>query len=94
MGSYCGKIYAPAIDLPKVPIISLKILLGIVLSSPPMLDSQVGHIVEKSCLIYKTLVCVCLSVCVSIHADFSAMLRQFGEFEVSLEPAQQGHALI
>ena len=44
-------------------------------------------------LIYKMLACVCMCVFQSVHADFSAMLSPFGEFEVLLEPARQGHAV-
>ena len=37
---------------------------------------------------------VCVSVCVSMcHADFSALLSPFGEFEVSLELAWLGDAV-
>ena len=42
--------------------------------------------------IYKTLVVVCVCLCVR-HADLSATLSLFGEFEVSLELAWQVDAV-
>ena len=47
---------------------------------------------ELVILIYKMLASVCVRVCVSIHADFSAVLSSFGDFEVLLDLTQQGLA--
>ena len=58
--------------------------------------SQIGQNLIKfaflwTILIYKMLACV--SLCVSVHADFSGMLSLFWDFEVLLELAWQGDAV-
>ena len=39
---------------------------------------------------HKMLASICVCMC---HADFLGVLSLCGEFEVSLEPARQGHAI-